>query len=418
MIDILFFVDFEEGHVFPTLKMAQNFKENGYAVAYMGIADTMDIVSRAGFETHIILEKVYPRGSVSNTASKNSISPQTIKEHTTLLLEGELDELFERIQPQMIFTGFFLNFEALILEYRYSIRQAIVWPILPKLKNMDERAVDNFALKASLACLRRMFEVIDIDVRLAFVSYLKEQGVSFNSFEDIVAPLSKLLPIIPCPKELEINDRFVDDNAVYLGPGTRDTFLGSEVEIQSYLPHDAEKKIIYLSLGSQVKSYPKKADTIFRLAMEMMRTPFAASYHLVLAAGLHGAKYQAEELPGNVSVFEWVPQIKLLENATIAITHGGLGSVKECIYYGVPMVIVPMGRDQHDNGERVIHHKLGLVAEPENLTADILLKKIMEVISSPDVSEGMSKMKDVFHLRENEKPELALVKQIIQKVGI
>ncbi|MFK8104809.1 MAG: hypothetical protein AB8G15_19990 [Saprospiraceae bacterium] len=49
MIDVLFFLDFEEGHIFPTYKVAQNLTEAGYKVAYMGVPYAMDIVAKQGF---------------------------------------------------------------------------------------------------------------------------------------------------------------------------------------------------------------------------------------------------------------------------------------------------------------------------------------------------------------------------------
>jgi UDP:flavonoid glycosyltransferase YjiC (YdhE family) len=42
------------------------------------------------------------------------------------------------------------------------------------------------------------------------------------------------------------------------------------------------------------------------------------------------------------------------------VTHGGLGSVKECIAHGVPMVVVPLAVDQHDNAARVEYHGIGM----------------------------------------------------------
>ena len=64
MIDVLFFPDFEAGHVYPTFKMAQNLKKQGYRVAYIGIADVMKRVDKEGFENYVVFDEFYPEGYV------------------------------------------------------------------------------------------------------------------------------------------------------------------------------------------------------------------------------------------------------------------------------------------------------------------------------------------------------------------
>lgn len=416
MVDILFFVDFEEGHVFPTIKMAENLKEQGYSVAYMGIADTMKMVAKAGFETYPILEDIYPEGSIGKRLDQQAVSHESIKKHTSFLLSGGLDELLDRLRPQVIFTSFFLNFEALVFAYRYPIRQVIFWPFLHNLDKIDEKIVGNIPLMTSVACNKRIFTIIDVDVRLQLIAYLKASGVAFGSFEDIVAPLSRLQHIVLCPKELELADAFIDEKVTYLGPGIRNSLSASEEEVKAYLPREKGKKIIFLSMGSQVKSYPEKADTFFRLMMDLMQEPAFSDYHLILAAGpLHGS-YPAEALPENVGVYAWVPQTDVLKHTSLAIIHGGLGSIKECIYHGVPMLTIPMGRDQHFNARRVLYHQLGLMLDFEGLTKEGIASKILEIGSSQPIARGIDKMQHLFHEREAEKAECLLVAEIMQKV--
>jgi UDP:flavonoid glycosyltransferase YjiC (YdhE family) len=64
----------------------------------------------------------------------------------------------------------------------------------------------------------------------------------------------------------------------------------------------------------------------------------------------------------NVHFFSKVPQLLVLKNADLHITHGGLGSIKESIYYQVPMLVYPLDLvyDQNGNGLKVEHHGLGL----------------------------------------------------------
>jgi UDP:flavonoid glycosyltransferase YjiC (YdhE family) len=54
------------------------------------------------------------------------------------------------------------------------------------------------------------------------------------------------------------------------------------------------------------------------------------------------------------------PHSALLAQATAAITHGGHGTVIKALAAGVPLVVLPLGRDQPDNAARVVWHGAGI----------------------------------------------------------
>jgi UDP:flavonoid glycosyltransferase YjiC (YdhE family) len=55
----------------------------------------------------------------------------------------------------------------------------------------------------------------------------------------------------------------------------------------------------------------------------------------------------------NVEVVRYVPHDRLLPHASLVITHAGLGTVMTTLAHGVPMLCVPLGRDQFFNAARV-----------------------------------------------------------------
>jgi len=74
----------------------------------------------------------------------------------------------------------------------------------------------------------------------------------------------------------------------------------------------------------------------------------------------------------NVMLVKDAPQLALLARASLMITHGGPNSVKECAWFGVPVVVFPLGFDQPATAARVRFHGLGVVgsvrkATPENI---------------------------------------------------
>jgi MGT family glycosyltransferase len=62
----------------------------------------------------------------------------------------------------------------------------------------------------------------------------------------------------------------------------------------------------------------------------------------------------------NVAVVRSAPHSQVLARASLAVTHCGHGTTLKALAAGVPLVCVPMGRDQNDTAARVTHHGAGL----------------------------------------------------------
>lgn len=72
------------------------------------------------------------------------------------------------------------------------------------------------------------------------------------------------------------------------------------------------------------------------------------------------------------TVARLLPHHQLLARAEVVITHGGLGITQKALARGVPLVVVPFGRDQRDVAVRVEAAGVGVRLVPRSLTADTL----------------------------------------------
>ena len=132
-------------------------------------------------------------------------------------------------------------------------------------------------------------------------------------------------------------------------------------------------KLIYASLGT-VKTHlkPKPATRFFaRLIAAVAAQP---NWRLVLAVGpeLTDAVKAGSSA---VLVQGFVPQIHLLQQCDVFVTHGGLNSVQEGLAAGVPMLLYPLNQrwDQPGNAARIAGRGCGLVGnlrqdQPANMT--------------------------------------------------
>src|SRR5882724_7202839 len=86
--------------------------------------------------------------------------------------------------------------------------------------------------------------------------------------------------------------------------------------------------------------------------------------------------------PDNVTVTRWVRHADVLPHCSAVITHGGHGTVMKALIGGVPLVLVPLGRDQPDNAGRVVHAGAGIRLR-KNATVSALRAAVGRVIDDP-----------------------------------
>jgi len=66
------------------------------------------------------------------------------------------------------------------------------------------------------------------------------------------------------------------------------------------------------------------------------------------------------ECPDNVVVLKSTKHSLLFPHVDLVITHGGHGTIMRSLAYGLPVICLPMGRDQGDNAIKVERCKVGI----------------------------------------------------------
>lgn len=108
------------------------------------------------------------------------------------------------------------------------------------------------------------------------------------------------------------------------------------------------------------------------------------------------------ELPGNVFLFSYVPQLKVLRETALSINHGGIHTINECIHFKVPMLVYSGKRsDQNGCAARVHYHELGLMADKDKDSPSVIRKKISRVLKENKFRQNVEKKNQVFASYKN-----------------
>lgn len=89
-------------------------------------------------------------------------------------------------------------------------------------------------------------------------------------------------------------------------------------------------------------------------------------------------------IPENVMISKWLPQQDLLGHpfCKLAIMHGGLMSLQEAIYHGVPVLGFPLGVDRDNNLLKAVQMGIAKTLDWRTLTADIVYETISQMINN------------------------------------
>lgn len=185
------------------------------------------------------------------------------------------------------------------------------------------------------------------------------------------------------PRAMQLNADRVDPKRVdFVGPcfGDRSAQGGWQ------RPEGAEK-VLLVSLGSSYTQQPE----FYRQCVSAFGG--LAGWHVVLQIGKHVDPAELGDVPGNVEVRSWVPQLAILEQADAFVTHAGMGSSSEGLFNGVPMIAVPQGAEQPLNADRLVELGVARRVDTADATADALRSALLELTSDPDVALRAARLK-------------------------
>lgn len=390
MARIAFVLDHEEGHLLPTFKLARQLRERGHTVVYLGLEDSGSLVRRQGFDLVPILSQVFPAGSIPRLREElfgaesydpaNEIAEEEVYgRYLGALAKGDgLDGPVAEVRPDLFLLNSFLGLNALVLCFRFGLPIVLLTPYL----RSETREQGAGLLEGALLRLR--------SGGVPFFELVRRSAPSARRLRDVTGYLLRMPELIQCPRELDLpKNGAAEEPEVHYVEASVDL---SRREDRGFPWErlDPGKKLLYASLGSQGYLAGREAAVSFLRAVAEGATRHP-EWQLVLGTG--GLADPADlPLPPGAVALPWIPQIPILERAALMVTHGGLGTIKECIFHDVPMAVFPITRDQPDNAKRIVHHRLGLAGDLAGATPEGIFDLVEQVDREPAFRESVARM--------------------------
>lgn len=150
-------------------------------------------------------------------------------------------------------------------------------------------------------------------------------------------------------------------------------------DLEDFIAASGASGFIYVSMGSSVKA----ANMPESLRRMLVKTFARLPYHVLWK--YEGNEADMHDLTPNVKLSRWLPQQDVLGHRQLRafVTHGGLLSMFETVYHGVPVVTMPVFCDHDVNSAKAEVDGYAIKLELETLSTNQLYKAIMKVIHEP-----------------------------------
>ncbi|ADL53035.1 macrolide family glycosyltransferase [Clostridium cellulovorans] len=363
------------GHANPTFPLVSAFVNNGHEVDYLITEDFQKKVEYCGatiipYYRSVNINLSNPFDSIKKV--RESINEMYIKvkklasKYDAVVIGGlcpSLAELQEEVKTPIIFCS------AVFLQNEETIKE-----LFKKSRGIPN--VINFI--AHHPKIRR---------RVSKIFGARVLKVKVNDLLTFFSPQSASLNIIFTSRYFQPRENDFQNKCLYIGPTPTISVKDKSFPIESL--ENSNKKVIYATLGTVFNTWTD----FFKNVIEAFKD---SEYLVVMSTGNKDRIKEIGYIPENFIVRDFVPQAEVLKHADLFIAHGGMGSVSDGMYLGVPMIMVPLGADQFFNSYRLQDLGAGKVLKKKEVTAENLKLQAKLMLESSTYKKQVKKVQESF----------------------
>ncbi|WP_098747813.1 macrolide family glycosyltransferase [Paenibacillus sp. EZ-K15] len=378
MARVLFINGGSEGHINPTIGVVQELISRGEEVVYFCIEAFRERIEKTGATVRTFDDQKFIKAFISGgrdyllervnglLLTANIVIPSVLEqingEHFDYIIH---DSMFGcgRLLAQILklpainscttFAQTKESFDKVLEPFFINVSADIVKPIHDKFKSLTAMVQEKYDVK--------------ID----------------SSYEVLCNPAP--LTIVYTTREFQPDEGAFDQTYKFVGPS-----ISSRLKQENFDFTAIEgENPIYISLG-----------TVFNHATDFYKLCFEAfgntDHTIVMSIGSKVQISDLGEIPTNFIVKNYVPQTDVLQYAKLFITHGGMNSAHEGLYYGVPLIVIPQSADQPIIAGQVAHIGAGITLQMQSLTANQLREAADHVLSLSSFKKAAANIRGSF----------------------
>ena len=359
------------GHVNPSLEVIRELVARGHRVTYAIPPLFEEKVAETGAEPRLW------NSTLPGPDDDPSAWGSELLDHVELFLADamqalpQLVEAYEGDAPDLVLHDI-TAYPARILAHRWGVPAISLSPNLVAWEGYEEEVAEPMWAEPRSTERGQAYYA-------RFQRWLEENGVRLHPDAFVGRPDRSLVLI---PRALQPHADRVDER-VYTFVGACQGDRGAQGEWRR--PAAAEK-VVLVSLGS---AFTKRPDFYRECVKAFGDLP---GWHLVLQVGSHVDPAELGDVPDNVEVRSWVPQLAILKQADLFVTHAGAGGSQEGLATATPMIAVPQAVDQFGNADMLCGLGVARRIDTEDATAEALREAALALVDDPEVARRLKEV--------------------------
>jgi len=395
-LNILFITIDGGGNLPPVFGVAKLLANRGHNIRMLSEPCMKEAITSQGFK-FTSFQKLFQRSDrsedifhdwnakgVKSPALDNIIfgTSKGVTEETIRAIKEEPTDLLmvDCILPTAVIAGEAMAIPAVVIQHFPEYlpgpnRPPGVMGLLP-VKGFPGRIRDRLLSKVFNSLINKYVKPInEVRTHHQLAPFKNTTDLFFNSDLRLITTLKSFdFPIEPLPS-----------NFYYTGP-----IMNDPDWIESWISpwqDDNKRPLVVVSLST---TYQNQAPAI-QSALDAMKGMEVRGL-VTLGPAISNVKFN---VPDNVELVKSAPHSSIFPMADLVITHAGHGTIMRSLQHGVPIISLPMGRDQDDNAAKVKYHGCGLRLKPKSNS--IKIKKAMQrILNDRNFRKNAQKFKEEF----------------------
>lgn len=165
-------------------------------------------------------------------------------------------------------------------------------------------------------------------------------------------------------------------------------FVGPSIPKQAIIAEPKQRKQVYISLGTVLN----KQQDFYQNCIQALQN---LDVDIIMSIGEQIELSQLGNIPHNFVIEKRVAQIEVLQQTDVFLTHCGMNSVSESLYFGVPMVLFPQHGEERMVANRVQELEAGIFLEKKD--AGCILASIKKILSDQSYRNNAQTISESFH---------------------
>lgn len=370
MSKVVFFSIPAHGHTNPTIEVVRGLTSRGHQVWYYSFEEFREKIEGAGAK-YISCDDYLPelRPEDEKKVGKDFSAMIEMIVDTTIALDEKVCKELKEINPDCIVSDSLCCWGKL-----FANKLGITYIC----------STTTFAFNQYTAPMMKqgfkeiMYMVLGMRKVNKKLELLRSHNYDVKNFISIIQNDNDTNTIVYTSKEFQPMVDTFSDKYYFVGP--------SVVDISVEKERKARKKI-YISLGT----VNNKNFDFYKNCIEAFKYD---DIDVIMSVGNNTDIWQLGNIPENFKVENKVDQVKVLQEVDGFISHCGMNSVNESLYYGVPLILFPQQSEQGMVCRRVAELGAGFVLKndkPKNIK-----EAVFEVINNSKYEENAKELSKSF----------------------